>query len=213
MKDFVKENDAILDEWFSRHLSENYTENQFSKDGIMFRGDFKYRDNGGNCSHWYRVPSGEENEGWSNAPLRILYLTKDQNSQDCGAWDVREECYHNPNSEIEDNILRRQFPIHKNLVFSLYGIVESLRGHVPSYKEIETKALDKEILKISDEYPFARINCKKIIGTSECTDATLKEYLLKATDYLKKQILSLESDLILCCGSRNGNNIILNFLS
>lgn len=41
MKDFVKENDVILSEWFSHHLSENYIENQFSKDGIMFRGDFK----------------------------------------------------------------------------------------------------------------------------------------------------------------------------
>lgn len=98
-------------------------------------------------------------------------------------------------------------------MFSLYGIIKSLKDHAPSYEEIETKALDKVILKMSDEYPFARINCKKLIGTSECADATLEEYLLKATDYLKRQILSLEPDLILCCGSRNGNNLILNFLS
>ena len=45
-----------------------------------------------------------ENSLWEAAPLRILYLTKDQNTSGSETWDVRSESYRHlaPNATEDD---------------------------------------------------------------------------------------------------------------
>ena len=206
---YVEKNNQILKEWFSVFQAIGLTGDSFAEDGIMFRGEF---DNS-NRPHWFRHESGEENALWANAPLRILYLTKDQPSESCGAWDLRDECYHDPNSRIEDYKLRHEFTFHRNLVYSLYGFYCSIQGKNPSFEDVSSPSLEPEVLRVSDEFPFARINCKKMVGGSNCPQEKLEEALKKDEEFLKQQIMSLDADLMICCGNQNGKNVILEMLN
>lgn len=89
MKNFVAENDCILEEWRNAYVNNNQSEypdctnlhEYFTPDGIMFKGDFlpdrrNYSD-GKSVFRWKRNCSGEENTLWTRAPLRVLFLTKD----------------------------------------------------------------------------------------------------------------------------------------
>lgn len=205
---YVEKNNQILKEWFSVFQAIGLTGDSFAEDGIMFRGEF-YKSN---SQYWFRHESGEENTLWANAPLRILYLTKDQPSAYCGAWDVREECCHEPNSSIEDYILRHEF-FYRNIVYSLYGYYCSIQGKKPLFEDVSSLSLEPEVLRVSDEYPFARINCKKIVGNGNCPQDKLEEVLKKDEEFLKRQIMCLDADLIICCGNQNGKNAILEMLN
>ena len=66
---------------------------------------------------------------------------------------------------------------------------------------------------MSDEYPFARINCKKEVGGPSCPDNVLEKVINDYSCYLKQQILNLDSDIFVCCGNNNKENLILNFLN
>lgn len=207
---YVEKNEEILKDWFQQYQELGFTGDDFAEDGIMFRGAFKWREN---ANHWYREASGFENILWANVPLRVLYLTKDQPSEDCGAWDLREECYHDPNSNIHEYKLRREFTFHRILVYSLYGYYASTKGKRPSFEEVSSKKLEEEVVIVSDEFPFARINCKKLVGTRSCPQDKLVEAISKDRDYLREQILSLDADLIICCGNQHEDNAILNMLN
>lgn len=208
---YVDKNNQILNEWRSKYHKQDISCDFFAEDGIMFRGEFDH-----NGANWLRKESedgSKENDLWANAPLRILYLTKDQPSVDDGAWDLREECYHHPNSSIEDYKLRRQYAFHRNLVFSLYGFYCSIQGKIPLFEDVSSPSLEPEVLRVSDEFPFARINCKKIVGGSNCPQEELEEALKNDEKFLKQQINSLDANLIICCGHQNGQNAILEMLN
>ena len=208
---YVEKNNQILEEWFSKYHEQDVSCDFFAEDGIMFRGEFDH-----NGANWLRKESeggSKENDLWANAPLRILYLTKDQPSFDDGAWDVREECYHNPNKSIEEYKLRRKCTFHRNLVYSLYGYYCSIHGKKTPFEEVCSPSLESEVLRVSDEFPFARINCKKLVGGNNCTQKKLDEALKYDEELLKRQIISLDADLIICCGNKNKRNAILDMLN
>ena len=85
MKDYVAENERILNEW--RKNNEKNGETNFADDGIMYRGTIEEFDYGTERFS----DKDQENKMWNEAPLRILFLTKDQNAGGYDAWDVRGE--------------------------------------------------------------------------------------------------------------------------
>lgn len=224
MKDYVAENERILNKWRKKFVEDKKNDKEYSgykiesffaKDGIMFKGDFegewKPYDNGQTRFRWKRNPNFSENELWANAPLRILYLTKDQNinGDDLhGAWDVRSETFRYPdiNYKPEYMCLHTQSTFVRNLVYSLYGIMKTTADSPMKYNGFS----NEEALEFADKQIFARINCKKEAGGPKISDKVLGDAIKKYYKYLKEQILNLDADILICCGNQNDNNLILN---
>ena len=228
MKDYVAENDRILEEWRKTYIQVNQSKypdctnlhEYFTPDGIMYKGEFKeewrsYED-GKTLFRWRREASGMENILWTDAPLRILYLTKDQNT--CGdvAWDVRSESfrYRDIHYKPEDMQLDTNTVFFRNLVYSLYGIMNTTVDN-----PLKFDFSNEDALAFVDKQIFARINCKKEVGESRCSNNKLLEAIndKNAYNYLKDQILNLDADIFVCCGYskmiEDSGNIMLNFLN
>ena len=83
MKDYVAENNRILNEWREKYVKENQHKYPkcpdigvyFANDGIMNIGNNFYNDENGTV---WRKASGKENIKWNECPLRVLFLTKDR---------------------------------------------------------------------------------------------------------------------------------------
>lgn len=219
MKDYVAENQQILDKWRNEYVQKNKVDRPeyfnlheyFAPDGIMYKGEFQgeeryfkketedknpyYR-----VFRWVRIPSGEENVLWANAPLRLLFLTKDQNTGGNISWDVRGESFRYISEEYkpEEMWLDTNNAFYRNLVYTLYGIMNTTSENKISYHEID----DKKALEYIDakEHIFARINCKKEVGGSRCTTNVLKNAIDNDYNLLKQQISNLEADIFVCCG-------------
>ena len=193
MKDYVEENDRILKEW--QKSNEEHDETNFADDGIMYRGIFEEND----CGTERYSDKEKENKLWNEAPLRILFLTKDQNAGGDDAWDVRGETGS------------LSYAFFRNLMYQLYGLVNTK----PHYKEGYTFS-QEEAIQLYKSFPIARINAKKEAGYSSVSNNTLKYYIERDGEFLKKQILNLDADIIICCGySENiedSGNLLLNFL-
>lgn len=211
-KDYVAENERILNEW-RNHL--NHYE-YFAPDGIMYKGEirgaYKYYNNENNeyKFRWIRIPSGKENILWTKAPLRILFLTKDQNANDDTAWDVRSETYWSADDNItpKDRRLDTYSRFNKTLVYILYGILNTTTVQPMDYNNIT----NKNALSFVDDSKciFARINCKKEVGGKKCENSVLKKAIDRDMYFLKQQILNIDADILVCCGNQKGKNLILN---
>lgn len=227
MKDYVAENQRILDKWRNEYVKTNKEvwpeyfnlHEYFSLDGIMYKGEFRgeekyFKTDEGNSYYrlfkWIRIPNGEENTLWTNAPLRLLYLTKDQNTGGNISWDVRSESfrYISEDYKPEEMWLDTNNAFYRNLVYSLYGILKTNVDRQVGYNDFT----DKEALSFADEQIFARINCKKEVGGSTVSDSVLRDSINKTYNYkyLKEQILNLDADIFVCCGHQKGENLILN---
>lgn len=223
--DYVAENERILNKWCKKYVEENQPlyprcpnlDEYFAKDGIMFMGEIvdepKVYPNGEHTFRWKRKESGMENELWSKAPLRILYLTKDQNTGNDVAWDVRSESFRYADEKYKpaDMWLDTTVTFFRNLVYSLYGI-----GNTTA----ERTAIDftnEKALEYADKHIFARINCKKEVGGATCSNAILKKAIERDDKYLKQQIDNLDADILICCGYSQSiektGSLILNFLN
>ena len=193
MKDYVAENERILNEW--RKNNEKNGETNFADDGILYRGIIEEFDYGTERFS----DEDQENKMWNEAPLRILFLTKDQNAGGYDAWDVRGET---------GNL---SYAFFRNLMYQLYGLVNTRPGYKADYKFTNEQAIE-----LYNSFPIARINAKKEAGVSSVSNHTLKYYIERDSRYLKEQILNLDADIIVCCGySENveeSGNLLLNFL-
>jgi hypothetical protein len=215
MKDFdcVAENERILNEWCKKFVEDKKDdeaykgykiEAYFAKDGIMNIGNkFNIDDNG---TVW-REASGNENIKWNECPLRVLFLTKDENTNDNEAWDVRKETFYAKRYGLPPhNMTMSGSFFYQNEACLLYGLRNTTPEKMMSYDGFTWE----EALRFSDENIFARINCKKEVGYSTITDKVLKESIDKYFDNLKEQILEIDADILVCCGSQKEDNLILN---
>lgn len=200
MEDYVAENKRILEEWRKSLMIEDYS---FALDGIMNKGDF-YIDEYGAVR---RKESGKENTLWNECPLRVLFLTKDENAEI--AWDVRTETFYEKGYGLppENKTVSGSF-FYQNEACLLYGLLNTKLAEDGMIKYDDFSWEDA--LKFSDENIFARINCKKEVGGSKILDSVLRDAIKENYKYLKEQILTLDADILVCCGSQNGNNLILN---
>ena len=212
-KDFVGENERILNEWCKKFVEDRKDDEEykgykiedfFAKDGIMNIGNiFKIDDNG---TIW-REASGKENIMWHECPLRVLFLTKDENTGGNEAWDVRQETFYAKgyglpphNKTISDSFF------YQNEACLLYGLLNTKPHKMIKFDDFSWECA----LMFPNDNIFARINCKKEVGYSTIKDGVLIESIDKYYDYLKEQILNIDADIFVCCGSQNDNNIILN---
>lgn len=211
MEDYVGKNQRILDEWREKFIEdkkadETYADLYFAQDGIMNKGEF-YPEDDGVCR---RRPNGNENELWTKAPLRVLFLTKDENISSTGrVWDVRTETFHLKNIEIpicDYHILNN--PFYKNEANILYGILNTRTDEMVGFHEFSYE----DAVKFSDEVIFARINCKKEGGDEKIDNIDLQNAITPYYDNLKKQIIALDADIFICCGNQKDDNVILNTL-
>lgn len=200
--DFVGKNQEILDRWRAKFPIEK--QGKFAEDGIMNKGDFFSGENG----EVFRK-SGNENNLWNTAPLRVLFLTKDENLYDdyISVWDVRKETFHKQGTDSKLNIISNS-TFYRNEANILYGILNTRVGNMIGFHEFSRE----DALKFSDEVVFARINCKKEGGGGMISDDDLQNAIEKYLDDLKDQIFELEADIIICCGHQQEKNVILNAL-
>ncbi len=227
MKNYVAENERILKEWRNAYVNNNQSKypdctnlhEYFTPDGIMFKGEFlpdrrNYSD-GKSVFRWKRNCSGEENTLWANVPMRVLYLTKDQNSYGDVAWDVRSESfrYRDENYKPDEMWLDTGVAFYRNLVYSLYGILKTTIDQPQDYNNFT----DKDALSFVDKQIFARINCKKEVGNDKCPDDVLLDAINRDKSFLERQINNLDADIFICCGYSQSipdtGNRILNLLN
>ena len=206
MKDFVAKNEEILKRW-EKEMKKN-GEYNFAPDGIMFRGE-KYNAESGNYSyHESSNNNTEENRLWNEAPLRYLFLTKDQNCGEEDAWDVRTETAR---KDINSTAIKALF--HRNLLYQLWGLTHTTKDKAATYDFSNAQAIDYYDCKCA----LARINVKKQGGNSVCSDELLCEHLKKYKSYIVEQIQNLDADVMVCCGYSKSieltGNRILNFLN
>ena len=205
MSSIYSRNEEILRNW-EEESSVRYKEKKFFvPDGIMNRGEFCDCTGSISCK---RLPSKDfkiETETWEKAPMRYLYITKDLNASN-GIWKVREEV-GGRKSKNSDKIGNN---FHKNIIYQLYGLSHTTpQGKVSWDDENFT---DENALKFYDTCAFARINVKKQAGGEKIHDLTLKKYMNRYSCFLKFQIKNLDADIIVCGGSNEGKNLILDFL-
>ena len=212
MKNFVKENERILAIWRKKFIEEFGADNEwrFAPDGIMNKGEFFSPDENGVI--WRERSDSEgskENDLWSNAPLRVLFLTKDENLYDDSivAWDVSRETFHAKNSNVKDYKISSSF-FYRNEANILYGILHTSIGNMMGFEEFSVN----DVVKFSDEQIFARINCKKEGGQNTVTNSELYEVIDKDHNLLEEQILNFDADIFLCCGSQSDGNPTLDLL-
>lgn len=200
MKDYVAENKRILEEWRKSLMIED---NSFALDGIMNKGEF-YIDE---YEAVRREESGKENSLWNECPLRVLFLTKDENAEI--AWDVRTETFYEKGCGLppQNKTVSGSF-FYQNEACLLYGLLNTkpTENGLIKYEDFSWK----DALRFSDEKIFARINCKKEVGGSTISDNVLRNAIKENYKYLKEQILIIDADILVCCGSQNGSNSILN---
>lgn len=196
MKNYAAINDSILKEW--NVSNQKYGEHNFAPDGIMFRGIFN--DYGTGIE---RLPDddGSENERWANAPLRILFLTKDQNAGSGDAWDVRGET-----GDLS-------YAFFRNLMYQLFGLVNTTTNKKADYEFTKEDAIE-----LYNTFPIARVNVKKEAGKSSITNKELEYYLNRDKSFIREQILNLDADIIVCCGhsdilKEGTGNLLLDFLN
>lgn len=204
MKDYVGINQKILDRWYEE--MEKNGDNNFASDGIMFRGKIIFTERGSSIRE---QDSKAENKLWNNAPLRILFLTKDQNTGGDDAWDVRGERFFSKNCILKDGSRNFQY----SLVYQSYGFINT-----DGVKIIQVNNVKRpDAIHVFDTCALARINVKKQGGGSRISYNKLKTYIDKYQDFIKKQIENLDADILVCCGHSDKiektGNMILNFLN
>jgi len=145
--------------------------------------------------------------------LRILFILKEQNCWSGDAWDVRSESFHSKGSTYEDYIPNKSLAIQRNMLRMLYGLWETDSESFPKFDDIDYA----KAVKLSDERPYARINCKKGAGGEKSDDGCIISEMQKYKSYLVRQIRNIDADIIVCCAfresmSQGSGSFIFDFL-
>ena len=207
--DFVGENQRILDEW-EKYNCQHEEKPNFAPDGIMYRGawDQYHTEDGHIISERYEDENNKENELWANAPIRYLFITKDQNAWGGDAWDVRGET-----ARYEYNSESIPLRFYRNFLYLLYGLSHTSNNVMCGYNDFT----NAQAIETFDSVSVARINVKKQAGTKSISNAVLARYMDRDKDFIVRQVKNLDADVIICCGysdsvDKSGNQI-LNFLN
>ncbi len=203
---YVLEEEKILNEWWDEFKRNSNNPKIFAFDGILFRGKL-VKDSSGYWIHEHDIE--RTNKTWTEAGKRILYLTKDQNlGGEEEAWDDRKLSFKKKNSD-KDNTDNRGEPFYRRILWTLYGLAMT----TPEKKMEFDSFTNEEALNLSEQYPFAKINCRKEGGTSKCENYILEAAMNEYALFLEKQILNLDADIFVCCGSQLNRNVMIEFLN
>lgn len=198
-KNYLAINQQILDEWQEEFERRGNNPDCFSYDGIMYKGEI-HRECGTDDSNWVRDSSDDnytvENKLWETAPLRILFLSKDQPSGD-KAYESYMTSFRDKTTALEDYRLTSNRFL-KRMAYAIYGLSKSTPDKVVSF-DYQAEH-EEEVLRWIDDFPFAWINCKKEGGGSACSNSALVAAMNDYKDFLVRQIQNVDADIIVCCG-------------
>ena len=224
-KSYTQKNDDILQKWKERFLSDGGDVDKFSYDGILYMGEMELDPHNNNPNCYWREPSDDEcskeNMMWTNCPVRFLFLTKDQDIRGGDAWDVRTETYCDAKSEEDNYFVWKKYSFNKRLAYIFRGLVSVVKGKFISFEDVI--ADQQACIKVFEEYPVARINCKKEGGDDRCPINILHKHMAEYREYLIQQIDNLDADVFICCEHHDENkayfgnkvlgNIFIEFLN
>lgn len=159
------------------------------KDGILFRGTI----NRGKGDYNSNRDKGNAAEIWEKAPRRYLYITKELTERQRGWNDIRNEDGLNKNGY---DVTGR---FYKNYMYHLYGMESAIVNN--QFETWEKLSHEDSLEFFQNKAALARINCGKDYGPITTSPNRLKDLIKCNSDLLKKQILLLDADIIVCCGS------------
>lgn len=131
---------------------------------------------------------------WRESSKRIMFLLKDQpstSSDDARLW-LRDKNMGLKNCELKSRFIR-------NIANIFWGLYHADREHLCTVADMK-KSFD-EIKECFNTKPFAFIECKKQGGGTTISNNTLKEYLERYGDFLKREIDILQPNMIVCTSS------------
>ena len=147
----------------------------------------------------YSVDGIVDYKSWSNAPVKILFLLKENwGYQGCGVFSMGEEIP----KWVSDNVpTYKRIAITSELIFS--RVLADFET-TPDQLKGDSARLIKAIKQI------AVINIKKVSGTSTSNDASIRRESRKNADLLKMQIENIKPDVIIAGGSVCWDSLILD---
>lgn len=166
-------------------------------DGILNRGKIVYNKD---YKYWSCQSRGDEEKQWFMSNLRILCVTKDSNenvseeaeSEDAG-WDIRCESGRNNNSDK----IKITATFYKNYMEIVAAVFLCYQKAVDK-NDLLTENNTDYIRNIWEKIPLARINLKKQPGCGSIPTSLLTSYTRLYEDVLKRQITSLNANVIIC---------------
>ncbi|MGZ2371715.1 hypothetical protein ACXR6G_18195 [Ancylomarina sp. YFZ004] len=180
--------DQLFDRWEQEAKSKGF--NGFCRDGLLYKGKTRSTIGSDSKTYWGRA-SGNENELWHNSNKKIVFLTKDTNSnpnQDYREWLGRQG----------EGIITHKF--FKNIALWLYGLISI--DEKGNYSPFEEAVIGENYTRAFDENPFCIINAKKESGSSTIDNADLLYHANLSATFLKEQFEILNPNIIVCGGGQ-----------
>lgn len=181
--------------------------------GLQFRGNFLLCEPFDDKCMWNRE-EGNEEMLWKESAKRILILTKDLNEPE-DTWDIRVESCGRKAVPVN----HKNTPIVKHLNGSfyrklkrwVYGILKSNTEYdIPIFEYVQKNP--DELAMFYEQAPWVRINCKIKSGGNSVSDSELSSYITRDAKFLSRQIRIYQPNVIICCGHRKGENVIIDQL-
>lgn len=178
--------DELFDKWELEAVSNGF--HGFCRDGLLYKGNIWNTIGSDGKTYWGRA-EGNENELWHNSTKKIVFLTKDTNSnpnQDYREWLGRQG---------EGIITHKYF---KSIAMWLYGLVSfNDKGNYSSFEEAK---IGDNYTRVFDESPFCIINAKKESGIGKVDNSVLLHHANLSASFLKEQFEILNPNIIVCGG-------------
>ena len=147
----------------------------------------------------YSVDGIVDYEAWSNVPLKVLYLLKENwGYQGCGVFSMAEEI---PKWIADGVPTYKRIAIMSELIFSR---MSADFDTTPDQLKDDSERLIKAIKQV------AVINIKKVSGTSTSNDAAIRRESRKNAELLRMQIENIKPDVIIAGGSVCWDSLILD---
>lgn len=190
-----EENEKILNKW--RALSEKRHDGDVSSDGVYYKGELYL--NSDSDQMWRYA--GKEDDQWSKAKRRILFVSKEPNEEN-NAYDMRAIDL----TTNTDGSLSFGCRFNKNLLRITTGLSTLTKSGYDSFDKVNEVAY---VNIVWQETAIARINLKKHSGGSTTDMDKLFEDLNTYKPLILEQLNLLSPNIIVCCG---GSSRIMKFV-
>lgn len=190
-----EENKKILNKWSAK--SEELHHGDVSSDGVYYKGNLYHNTD---SDQMWRY-AGKEDEQWSKAKRRILFVSKEPNEGN-NAYDMRA-------IDLTTNVdgsLSFGCRFNKNLLRITTGLSTLTKSGYDPFDKVNDVAY---VNKIWQETAIARINLKKHSGGSTTDLDKLFKDVVTYKSLILEQLHLLSPNIIVCCG---GSSRIMKFI-
>ena len=186
------ENDKILEAWQEQSVKKGAGDIEF--DGVAYKGDINTFAGKDGKTYNERNP-GDEDSIWNNSDKRILFVAKELNDPE-NPYDSRVVMAYAPERGIEptDRFL-------KSMLYITKGLLESQADKAAEFNGDESI---ENLMAAWDKAAVAKINVKKQPGGSVADMAQVNSSMQEYRDLLRKQLLLLDANIVVCCDNKAG---------